>query len=138
MSMDRSNQLHQSSEKYQRRRIRAYIKDIPADKRQEVLEKILARTILGGDTPCRNALETALKELRTKEKIERRIKTMGNNSFSFGHPFPVHPMEVETIKRMNAQNFHPEMYLRVPSDCVVITPPPDFVEEDEDYSDEEE
>jgi len=79
MSMDRYNQLHEPQEQYQRRRIRAYIKDIPKDKRQEVLEKILARTILGGDTPCKNALETALKELKEKEKRKpgrpRKVQT---------------------------------------------------------------
>lgn len=75
--MDRSNQLHQSQDTYQRRRIRQFVKDIPKDKRQEVLEKILAKVILNGDKPCRNALEAALKELNPppKRPVGRPRKT---------------------------------------------------------------
>ena len=72
MSMDRFLQLHESQDKYQRRQVRQMIKDIPVGDREKVLEKILARTLLGGDTPCKNALKVALQELKDKETVEKR------------------------------------------------------------------
>jgi len=46
---------------------------------------------------------------------------MAKDSFGQGHPFPLHQMEVDTLKVLNAQGFHPEIYLQVPSDCIVLT-----------------